>query len=221
MRWKACALVLLACLVSGLVAVPARALDRAEHVELARTLQVGDVVFIQVPWLLFRKVGEATGSWTNHVGIVVDTSGPEPVIAESRLFRAGTASLSEFVARSQDGRLALRRPTVALTPRQQDAIVRAAQARYGRWYDTGFDLQSSRQFCSRFVYEVLREGAGQEVGRVQRFSELLAQRPEADQRFWRVWFFGRIPWDRQTITPASQLHSPALETLFDGYTIQS
>lgn len=214
---RACLVLLICALAAG----SANALERRRQAELVSSLQVGDVVFIQVPWLLFRKVGEATGSWTNHVGIVVDTSGAEPVIAESRLFRAGTASLSEFVARSQDGRLALRRPTVVLTPRQQDAIVRAAQARYGRWYDTGFDLQSSRQFCSRFVYEVLREGAGQEVGRVQRFSELLAQRPEADQRFWRVWFFGRIPWDRQTITPASQLHSPALQTLFDGYAIQS
>jgi hypothetical protein len=36
-------------------------------------LQVGDLVFIRVPHKPFREVAAATGSWTNHVGIVVDT----------------------------------------------------------------------------------------------------------------------------------------------------
>ena len=47
---------------------------------LAAHLQVGDLVFIRIPLLPFRKVAEATCSWTNHVGIVLDVSGQEPVI---------------------------------------------------------------------------------------------------------------------------------------------
>jgi len=59
---------------------------------LAPRLAVGDVVFIRVTARPFREVADATGSWTNHVGV---------------------------------------------------------------FYDTGFNLHSRRQFCSRFVREVL------------------------------------------------------------------
>lgn len=148
---------------------------------------------------------------------MIDVAGAQPIIAESRLPRAGSTEFAAFVARSDQGRVAIRRPHGTLTPQQKAAIVRAASLRFGTWYDNGFDLDSSRQFCSRYVYEVLREGTGRTLGEVQTFAQLLAQRPQADQLFWRVWFFGRIPWQRQTITPASQLHSPVLRTLFDGY----
>lgn len=206
--------------VASVWATPSQPESR-ELRSLASELQVGDVVFIRIPNVLFRKVAEATGSWTNHVGVVIDVSGAEPVVAESRVFRAGTTSLSAFVARSEDGRIAVRRPHGTLTAAQNDAIVRAARQRLGRWYDTGFDLHSSRQFCSRYVYEVMQEALGAQVGEVQTFAQLLADRPQTDQTFWRLWFFGHIPWQRQTVTPASQLQSPNLDTRFDGYARQS
>jgi hypothetical protein len=46
-------------------------------------MKVGDLVFIRVGVRPFLEVADATDSWTNHVGIVVDTSGAEPVIGES------------------------------------------------------------------------------------------------------------------------------------------
>jgi len=36
---------------------------------------------------------------------------------------------------------------------------------------------------------------------------LLAPRPDANQTFWRAGYFGCIPWDRETVTPASLLRS--------------
>jgi len=66
------------------------------------------------------------------------------------------------------------------------------------------------------VREVLQEGAGVDVGRVQTFRQLLADAPQADVAFWRVWYFGSIPWQRETVTPASVLHTPGLATVFDG-----
>jgi len=66
--------------------------------ELARSLQLGDLVFTRIGAYPFRKVADATGSWTNHVGIVLDTSGPEPVIGESRFPFSGSTTLARFVA---------------------------------------------------------------------------------------------------------------------------
>ncbi len=185
--------------------------------QLASHLEVGDVVFIRIRVSLFEKIASTTQSWTNHVGIVIAHSGPEPVIAESRLPWSGTTSLRRFVARSEAGRVAISRPRAPLTAQQRGAVRHAARRRSGVLYDTGFDLHSHRQFCSRFVREVLADATGVEVGEIEDFSTLFARHPNADLRFWRLWYFGNIPWQRQTVTPASLLRCPHLYPLFDGH----
>ena len=185
-------------------------------VVLARSLQVGDIIFTRIGSYPFRKVAEATGTWTNHVGIVLDVSGKEPLVGESRFPLSGTTTLSRFVARSAGSRVAVMRLPDPLTPAQQVALVAAATQRARVFYDTGFDVRSHRQFCSRYVREVLREATGAEVGRVETFHQLLADAPQADVGFWRLWYFGSIPWRRETVTPASVLRTPGLHTVFDG-----
>jgi hypothetical protein len=178
-------------------------------------LAVGDLVFIRVPFKPFREVAAATGSWTNHVGVVVAVDGGVQV-AESTLPLSRTTSLDRFIARSEGGRVAVRRLRTPLTPEQAARVVQAAAARQGVRYDTGFDLHSGGQFCSRFVHEVLRDATGQAVGEVQTFGQLLQRQPQAGLGFWRLWYFGRIPWQRQTVTPASVLASPLLATVYDA-----
>jgi hypothetical protein len=107
----------------------------------------------------------------------------------------------------------LRRPISAL---QRARIAQEARRRAGIFYDTGFDLRSRRQFCSRFVREVIADSAGIELGAVETFAALFQQRPDSTLGFWKLWFFGRIPWERETVTPASLLASPRLRLVFDG-----
>jgi len=179
----------------------------------ASSLQIGDLVFIRVRAKPFLKIAAITDSWTNHVGIVVDTCGDEPLIAESTFPRSRFTPLSRFVARSEHGRVAAGRLVRALTQDEQQRIRVAAQRRAGIFYDTGFNLFSRRQFCSRYVREVLGEATGIEVGDVQSFGDLYAQHPDEPQGFWRLWFLGRIPWQRKTVTPASLLNSPKVRLL--------
>lgn len=185
--------------------------------EVAQNVQVGDVIFTREPYYLLRKVADASGSWSNHVGIVVDSSGPEPLVAESKVPKSVLTPLSRFVGRSEAGYVAIRRPLQALDASQQAALREAANARMGRWYDLGFNLHSERQFCSRLVHESLLEATGETVGKVQNFRELLTENPQAPLTFWRIWFLGRIPWERETVTPASQLASLQLTTIYDAH----
>lgn len=179
-------------------------------------LAVGDLVFIRVPFKPFREVAEATGSWANHVGVVVSTEGGQALVAESTLPLSRVTPIERFVDRSEGGRVAVRRLAEPLSPQQAGRVAEAARSRLGVRYDTGFDLRSRGQFCSRFVHEVLLEATGRRVGQVQTFAQLLNERPEAGLGFWRLWYFGRIPWQRETVTPASVLASPSLHTVFDG-----
>jgi hypothetical protein len=193
------------------------ALQKMELSKLGQQLEVGDVVFIRIPKPPFTMVATTTSSWTNHVGIVTDVSGTEPVIAESRVPVSGATTWTKFVKRSDAGRVAITRLPVSLSVQQQLKLNKAVAARQGIWYDTGFDLHSNRQFCSRYVREVLQEAAGVELGEVENFSTLLQRNPQADQRFWKVWYFGEIPWQRETVTPASLLRDGRMRVVFDGH----
>jgi hypothetical protein len=183
---------------------------------LAAQLKIGDLVFIRVPARPFREVAGATDSWTNHVGIVVEVAGNEPIVGESAFPFSRFTPLSRFVARSEGGRVAVTRLQAALTAEQQTAMLAAARQRTGIFYDTGFDLHSRRQFCSRYVREVLLEATGQPLGEVETFAALLSRHPGADLSFWKLWYFGRIPWDRETVTPASVMRSAQTRYVFDG-----
>lgn len=186
---------------------------------LGSRLKVGDVIFIRVSAKPFREVAAATDSWSNHVGIVVALTGKEPLLGESTFPLSRTTAFSRFAARSEGGRIAVRRLDDELTAGQEDKILEAARRRTGIFYDTGFNLHSRGQFCSRFVREVLMEATGQTVGEVETFAQLLSRHPESDLSFWHIWYFGHIPWGRETVTPASLLHSPALRPVFDGIAV--
>jgi hypothetical protein len=198
---------------------PAIVLQRSSVTVLASDMRVGDLVFIRVGARPFLEVANATSSWTNHVGIVVDTSGAEPVIGESTFPLSRRTPLSRFIARSVGARVAITRLASEPTSEQRLQVAVSAGRRLGIPYDTGFDLHSRRQFCSRYVREVLLEATGQSIGEIETFSELLAKQPGANLGFWRAWYFGSIPWERRTVTPASVLRSPTLRTLFDGIAV--
>ena len=45
---------------------------------------------------------------------------------------------------------------------------------------------------------------------------MLERKPGIDLRLWKAWYFGRIPWQRATVTPESLYASPSLTVVFDG-----
>lgn len=190
-------------------------------VSLGATLRVGDIVCIHVSAKPFREVSAATGSWINHVGVVVDIAGEQPLIGESTFPISRFTSLARFVARSDGGQVAVARLTKPLTSTEEQRVRVAAGRRTGVLYDTGFNLHSRRQFCSRYVREVLDEATGVRIGDIETFAALYSRRPDAALRFWKIWYFGRIPWARETVTPASLMRSSQLRWVFDGIAVDA
>ena len=95
----------------------------------------------------------------------------------------------------------------ASRPEQRARVLTAATRRTGIFYDAGFDLRSRRESCSRFAREAPVEATGHRVGGVETFAGLLVRRPDAKQTFWRASYFGRIFWQRETVTLAILLRS--------------
>lgn len=186
---------------------------------LAEHLQVGDLVFIRLRARPFIEAADVMMSWTNHVGVVVGTRNKEPVIAESVVPVSRMSRLSKVVNRSDEWRVAIKRLPEPLTPKQRARLEDAARQRMGLLYDAGFNLDSGRQFCSKFVREVMFEATGERLGEVETLGDLFRNNPDANVPFWKIWYLGRIPWKRRTVTPVSVMLTASLHTVFDGYVL--
>ena len=182
--------------------------------ELQPKLKSGDLIFISSNYYLFRKVSEATNTWANHVGIAFERDG-EWVVAESKVPLSKVSPFCEFVGRTKDRQVTIRRVQENLSEEDVEALWESAMDKMGILYHLGFKYHSSRQFCSKFVYQVYLEAMNTEVGEIQTFRDVLEENPNGDQTFWKWWFFGMIPWDRETVTPRNQLLDPDLITVHD------
>jgi Permuted papain-like amidase enzyme, YaeF/YiiX, C92 family len=184
--------------------------DQAYRAVLDSRPAVGDIVFTRIGGPIFANVAETTQSWTSHVGIIVDYRDGDWIVAESGIPFVRKTPLRRFLERSQEQRFSIRRLRTPPTEDQKRAMLIFADSQMGKPYALGFDLDSRNTFCSKFVHDDVFVCTQQSIGEVETFDHLLHRNPNAPLWFWRAWFLGRIPWDRTTITPASELESPLL-----------
>ncbi|MDX6019920.1 YebB family permuted papain-like enzyme [Scandinavium sp. V105_16] len=179
--------------------------------------EVGDVVFTCIGTTLFGQISAASNCWSNHVGIIIGHDGDDYVVAESRVPLSTTTSLSRFIKRSACERYCIKRLAEGLSPTQKDALLDQVPTRLRKIYHTGFDYESSKQFCSKFVFDIYKEALSVNIGNVETFSELLNSNPDAKLNFWKFWFLGAIPWERKTVTPASLWHHRSLSMVYASH----
>jgi len=184
--------------------------------QAAPLLQDGDIIFIRVANVLYRKVAETSGSWESHVGLLFQNRNGTWAVAESTIPFSKFTPLARFVARSEHGRFLVRRLKGGLNPAEKLRLRHSAEARMGKAYHLGFNYDSSRQFCSKLVFDTYREATGHHTGRLQTFRELISANPAAPLGFWRLWFFGAIPWQRRCVTTTSEIRAPNCATVFDS-----
>lgn len=187
-------------------------LDQLEK-NVSANLQEGDILFISINAFLYKQVAKGTGSWSSHVGFAIQ-EGNDWYVLESKVPTVSKTPLRKYLSRTCNGEVMVRRLPSSLTKTQVHELKRAADKRHGQFYHLGFKYESQRQFCSKFVYQVYKEALGIELGKVQTLEQLLEENPQASVRFWRCWYLGFIPWQRKTITPASQIADPQLTTVF-------
>lgn len=179
-------------------------------------LEPGDVVFTSIANFLYRRVARATGSRTSHVGIVFSDPDNGWLVAESAVPTVRYSLLADFISRSDKGWLVVRRMRGGLSAKQVALLRQECDRHMGKLYHLGFHYASSRQFCSKFVYQTYLAALGAEIGELESFRTLFDSLPDTPLLFWRLWFLGKIPWERLTVTPASQLRSHKLQTVYQS-----
>ena len=179
-------------------------------------LREGDIIFICIKNALYRKIAQTSLSWESHVGILFRDPCGGWTVAESTLPLTKFTSLEKFFLHSKSGRFMIRRVREGLSPGETQRLRVAVESRMGKLYHLGFKYDSRFLYCSKFVYDTFLEATGHRIGRIETFREMFEGNPAAPVSFWRVWFWGRIPWERRTVTTTSQLRSAELVTVFDS-----
>ncbi|EKT57559.1 YebB family permuted papain-like enzyme [Providencia sneebia] len=179
--------------------------------------EIGDIIFTCIGTTLFRQIASASQCWSNHVGIIIGHNGQDYIVAESRVPLSTTTTLTRFIQRSANHQYGVRRLATPLSNEQKQALIAEVPARLHKFYHTGFDYYSSRQFCSKFVFDIYKSALSINIGKIETFQELLGQNPNAKLNFWKLWFIGQIPWDRATVTPASLWNHPQLKLIYHNY----
>jgi hypothetical protein len=179
-------------------------------------IQEGDVIFTAIPTFLYRRIAKGTGSPASHVGVLFLDKNKEWTVTESAVPFVRHTPLKKFIDRSDKGWYYIRRLTPALSSNDIKLLKRESDKHMGKLYHFGFKYESKRQFCSKFVFDIYKNALDVEVGQLQTLKELFSRLPNTSLTFWRMWFFGFIPWNRVTVTPASLMNSPNLHTI-GGY----
>lgn len=183
------------------------------------SLRAGDIVFIRIDNFLYRRVAASTRSWISHVGILYDRlPDGEWRVAESAVPRCRLTTLSRFLKRSKNGHFSIKRLEGVWNGETLAKLRTAIDQRLGLWYDLGFNQRHARrQYCSKFVAEVVDEATGVRLGNEESFRELRERNPDYPVWFWYLWFFGRIPWSRVTLSPGSLYQAPELVLVGEGF----
>jgi len=187
----------------------------------------GDILFISLPGHLFyEQVEKAMNHWASHVGFVLEDTNGDFIVTESTYPFSKDTNFCDFVERVK-GKIAVSRLKNKRLSKEDLLELRvSSKERLGIYYHLGFKLRSSKQFCSKFVWEIYQEALGIEIGKVETFQELLDSHPDEASReqavqFFNVWFFrwaipfiSNIPWERETVTPKSQYEDNDLKTIW-------
>lgn len=177
-----------------------------------QVVQEGDLIFLDMPEYLFRQVAKGTNSWTSHVGIAFYDQERGWIVAESTIPLSRETGLCDYLSRSTAYKFEVKRLNRPLTSVEKVALRSASVSMLNQLYHLGFNFDSPRLYCSKFVY-LAYQSIGIEVGQIETFHNLIEANPSASLTFWKFWFFGAIPWQRRTVTPASQLNDPKFVTV--------
>ena len=183
--------------------------------KVALEARPADLIFTAVDSYSFQKIAADTLTWTSHVGIIFNDEG-KWVVFESRIPRSVITPLCDFLDRFKSEMVEVKRYQEPLSRKNLKTLKIAATDRLGYFYHTGFDYDNdNRMFCSKYVYDIFEE-VGIQVGQIETLEELLGRNPDADLVFWTRWYLGSIPWDRRTVTPASQIKDSKFVTVFSN-----
>lgn len=177
------------------------------------SLREGDIIFQTSESSQSKAIQLATGSPYSHLGIIFREEGTFYVCEAVQPVRY--TSLEEFINRGKNGHYAIKRLKNADEKLPLDIMQKmkgAGEKFLGKDYDLYFGWSDDRIYCSELVYKIYKEGAGIEIGKLEKLKEFDLDHPIVQKKL--VERYGKkIPYDEPVVSPASIFNNPELVTV--------
>lgn len=162
--------------------------------------QVGDIIFIKSQTQQSAALREATLSDWTHVGVFVGSD----TIAHAN---GGISrwSFKKFISGSKNKDFAVIRPK-AYSQSLNKTLLKAIE-KYEKPYDIWFEWSDSRQYCSEFIYKLMKEVTGVGIGKLETFGDMELNGPYVKELIKKRYAAIGKPLDlnETIVTPVSQL----------------
>lgn len=176
----------------------------------------GDIIFQTSRSSQSKAIQLATKSKYSHMGMIYIKDG-EPFVFEA-VQPVKLTPLEKWIKRGVDGHFVVKRLMdyeVSLTPEIKEKMKKAAERFMGKSYDLYFEWSDEKIYCSELVWKVYKEGAGIEIGKLQKLRDFdlsdKAVKQKLSERYGK-----NIPMDETVISPVSIFDSKELYVVVDN-----
>jgi hypothetical protein len=163
-------------------------------------LRDGDIIFHESRSSQSRAIQLATKSRYSHMGILYREHGRWLVYEAVQPVKL--TPLDDWIRRGRNGHFVVKRLRRPLTSDALKRMKSVGQRFRGRAYDLYFDWSDDRIYCSELVWKIYKEGAGIELGRLQRLRDFDLSDPAVRAKM-RERYGNRVPIDEPVISPAA------------------
>lgn len=172
-------------------------------------LRDGDIIFHESRSSQSRAIQLATKSRYSHMGILYRQDGRWFVYEAIQPVKL--TPLADWTARGRNGHFVVKRLRAArvLTPAVLARMRRVGEKYRGRHYDLYFEWSNDRIYCSELVWKIYKEGAGIEIGRLQRLRDFDLSDPAVRAKM-KERYGTRVPLGEPVISPAAMFASTNL-----------
>lgn len=182
--------------------------------EQPAVLKNGDIIFHTSASAQSKAIQLATHSQYSHVGIIYENNGKYNVF--EAIQPVTVTPLEEFISRGKGGHYVVKRlKNEALLSKDALAGMKAVGEKMkGKDYDLYFGWSDDRIYCSELVYKIYKEGAGIEIGELQKLKDFDLSHP-AVQKKLKERYGNDIPYEEPVVSPASLFNDQDLVTIIE------
>lgn len=177
--------------------------------------QVGDVVIQNIDpcGRLLRAVKAVSESEWCHCG-VVDRKDGRWVVCEAVGGGVRYTDLDDFLMRGNRIRFVVYRLTDEFN-HQADKFAKSCAQYLGRPYDSKYELDDEKIYCSELVYKAYESATGETLVDTQELSDLKWEGHEEDIKYYSESDDLVAVLEREVVTPVSLTTSPRLKKIVD------
>ncbi len=176
-------------------------------------IQNGDIIFQTSKSSQSKAIQLATNSKYSHMGIVYRIKG-ELFVYEA-VQPVKLTKFKDWINRGKNGHYVIKRLVNSdkiLTQETLSKMKRVGEKFKGKNYDLYFEWSDDKIYCSELVWKIYKDGAGIEIGKLEKLSDFNLQNKIVQQKM-KERYGKNIPMNEIVISPVKMFNSDKLKTV--------